>query len=307
MASTTAAARYARADAAASAVRGLPPQAALAREMRRIRRAEIVSSTALAGSALSASEVDALLDRGRAQGNRRFADYVLVRAYADAAQEIADTRSFSPGDPRPLIALEEIRRLHSLAAAGSGLRGGAWRQANRAPEAGIVAPAAWQVVRETELLVDRFGRGPQAEPVAHWLARFIGRFARLQPFEGANGRTARLGANLLLRRLDYPPLVFEQREHARYPAALAAAEINAPEALAELIARAILKTCSRLTTTAAGTREPLLPLREAAGPDYPALAKAAQRGRLRTILRGGRYFTTPGWIADYRGARTGSG
>jgi hypothetical protein len=157
------------------------------------------------------------------------------------------------------------------------------------------------VVRETERLVDRFARGPQAEPVARWLARFIGRFARLQPFEGANGRTARLAANLLLRRLDYPPLVFDQRERRRYPAALAAAETNTPEPLAELIARAILKACNRLAT-AEELREPVLPLREAAGTDYPALAKAAQRGRLRTIVRGGRYFTTSTWISEYRTA-----
>jgi Fic family protein len=293
---------YARADAAARIIRRLPPQAALAREMRRIRRAEIVASTALAGSQLSAAEVDALIDRGRAQGNRNFADYVLVRAYADAAHWIADARALSPGDPRPLFVLEEVRLLNTRATGGLGLRGGAWRQSNRAPDAGIVAPAAWMVVRETELLVDRFARGPHAEPVARWLARFIGRFARLQPFEGANGRTARLCANLMLRRLDDPPLVFEPRERRRYPAALAAAETSAPEPLAELIARAILKTCNRLDTTAEELREPVLPLREAAGADYPALAKAAQRGRLRTIVRGGRYFTTSSWIAEYRAA-----
>ena len=44
----------------------------------------------------------------------------------------------------------------------------------------------------------------------------------------------------------------------------------------------------------------MVALRAAAGDEYPALAKAAQRGRLRTIVRGGRYFTTAGWIAEYR-------
>jgi hypothetical protein len=298
---------FERADADARAIQRLPPRAALAREMRRIWRAEIVASTALAGSGLSAAEVDALLDLGRAQGNRSFADYVLVRAYADAARWVADARALPAGDPRPLIALEELRVLNARCTAGSGLRGGAWRQANRAPEAGIISPAAWTVARESELLVDRFARGPQAEPAARWLARFIGRFARLLPFEGANGRTARLGANLMLRRLDYPPLVFEQRDRSRYPAAVAAAATNTPEPLAELIARAILRTCNRLSTTSETSREPVVPLREAAGSDYPALAKAAQRGRLRTIVRGGRYFTTASWIAEYRGVKRSSG
>jgi hypothetical protein len=307
MASSASGGLLARADAAARAVQRLPPRAALAREMRRIWRAEIAASTALAGSSLSAAEIDALLDLGRAQGNRAFADYVLVRAYADAARWVADVRALPAGDPRPLIALEEIRQLNARCTAGSNVRGGAWRQANRTPETGIIAPAAWAVVRESELLADRFARGPQAEPVARWLARFIGRFARLQPFEGANGRTARLGANLLLRRLDYPPLVLEQRDRGYYPAALAAAATSTPGPLAELIARAILRTCNRLSMASGELNEPVVPLREAAGTGYAALAKAAQRGRLRTIVRGGRYFTTASWIAEYRGTRRSSG
>ncbi|MGD0473021.1 MAG: Fic family protein [Candidatus Velthaea sp.] len=278
----------------------LPPRAPLAREMRRIWRSEILASTSLAGSRLSAAEVDALLDHGRAQGNREFADYVLVRAYADAARWVADARAVSPGDPRPLVGVDEIRQLNARAAAGTGVRGGAWRQANPAAEAGVIAPAAWMVVREMTALVDRFGRGPAAEPAALWIARFLGRFARLLPFEGANGRTARLTANLMLRRLDYPPLVFEQRDRSRFPRALALAKTNAPEQLADLVARAILRACNRLSATADGPRDAMVALRAAAGDEYPALAKAAQRGRLRTIVRGGRYFTTAGWIAEYR-------
>jgi hypothetical protein len=281
----------------------LPPQGALAREMRAIRRAEIFFSTSLAGSALGAADVDALLDRGRAQGDHALDDYILVRAYAGAADWVAGIRSLPPGDPRPLISVDELRQLNARAAAGSNIRAGAWRQSNFAGRAGIVAPAAWLVAREVTNLVDRVSRGPQATPVAAWLANFIGRFARLSPFEGANGRTVRLAANLLLRRLDYPPLVFEARERKRYPAALAAAETKQPARLAALIATAILRTCDRLGAAAQPGDDPILPLRDAAGSDYAALAKAAQRGRLRTLLRGGRYFTTAGWIAEYRASR----
>jgi hypothetical protein len=264
------------------------------------RCAEIFGSTVLAGSRLTDVEVDALLDFGRAQGNRAFADYVLVRAYADAADWVAGMRAPPPGDRRPLITIDELRQLHSRAAQGSGLRGGAWRQANFAPEGGIVAPAPWLVAREVTSLLDRFGRGPQADPGALWLARFIGRFARLRPFEGANGRTARLAANLALRRVDYPPLVLERSDRAAFPARLAAAETGDPMPLAALIARALLRTCNRLTATGDVGSASIVPLRAAAGDDYAALAKAAQRGSLRTIVRGGRYFTTIDWIAEYR-------
>lgn len=288
-----------RADAAAHDVQRLPPRASIARETRRIRRAEIFASTALAGSRLTVEEVDALLDAGLASGNRHFDDYLLVRAYAGAADWVAGMRAFPADQRRPLLAVEELRALHARAVAGLSPSGGAWRLANSAPNAAVVAPAAWLVAREADSLVDRFRRGPQNEPTAWWIARFVGRIARLRPFDHANGRTARLAANLLLRRLDYPPLVLERRERARYRAAVAAAEAADPGPLAMLFAAALVRTCNRLSAASESEPEPILPLREAAGDEYAALAKAAQRGRLRTIVRGGRYFTTARWVAEY--------
>lgn len=287
-----------RADRAIATVRRLPPHAAVAREMRRARRAEIVGSTALAGSELDAAEVNALLDQERAEGNHRFRDYLLVRAYADATDWIASLRAHRSGDAAPLLTIEELRSINARASADSGVGGGAWRLGNPAARAGIVAPAAWLVARETTTLLDRFARGPHDVPVALWLARFLARLGRLVPFEHANGRTARLAANLMLRRIDAVPLVFEQRERTRYPAALAAAQANEPSALAALVAGAIARVGDRLS--AATDADALIPLRELAAADYTALAKAAQRGRLRTIVRGGRYFTTARWIDGYR-------
>jgi hypothetical protein len=133
----------------------------------------------------------------------------------------------------------------------------------------------------------------------------MGRFARLRPFEGANGRTGRLATNLLLRRLDYPPLVFEQRDRARYPTAVTLAQTTDVNPLADLVARAILRACNRLAVVAETAGDSLQPLRSAAGDDYTALAKAAGRGRLRTIVRGGRYYTTADWIAEYRSGNSG--
>jgi Fic family protein len=281
--------------------------------MGRIRRAEIVGSTLLAGSPLDAAQVDALLDRGRAEGGHRLDAYVLVRDYAAAAASIADARQRPRADPRLLLDLEELRRLHALATAGVTARGGAWRLGNPTLATGIVAPAAWLVARETEALVDRFGRGPNDEPLALWTARFLGRFARLVPFESANGRVARLAVNLMLRRLDIAPLVFERPDRRRFPQALAQAEAARPQALAALIATALERAANRLLAASAAASAAdgdaagdILPLRRIAGDDYGALARAAHRGRLRTIVRGGRYFTTAAWIAEYRGAVPGA-
>jgi hypothetical protein len=152
------------------------------------------------------------------------------------------------------------------------------------------------------VLVDRAGRGPADEPVPLWLARFLGRFARIRPFEAANGRTGRLAVALLLRRLDLPPAAFERPDRARFPRALAAAERRDPAPLAALIATAVIRACNRLSAVAAEEGDAPEPLRALAGDSYPALARAAHRGRLRTIVRGGRYYTTRAWIAEYRTA-----
>ncbi len=293
--------RAGRADEALRAVRQLSPRASIAYEMRAVQRAEIFGSTALAGSRLSPVEVDALLDRDRARGNHRLGDYILVRAYADAARGIADTRGFPAGDRRPLIAIEELRALNARVTAGTTARGGAWRQGN-AMTAGVVSPAAWLVAREVTTLLDRFGRGPQNMPIAEWLAKFLGRFARLLPFEAANGRTGRLAANLLLRRLDGVPLVFAKPDRRQYASALAAAEADDQNALARIVAAALIRTSERLVNAGHQADTLVAPLRTLAGDDYTSLAKAAQRGRLRTIVRSGRYYTTAEWIDAYRTA-----
>ena len=289
-----------RLDEAVKAVRVLAPQAALAREHQRLWRADITSSTALAGSTLDPREVDALLDRGLALGDRPFAHYVLVRNYADANRWVAEQRARGSSDRRPLLVLDEVRQLHARVVAGAAGRGGAWRLGNPPPRDAVVAPGAWLVPREMEALVDRLARGPGDAPIALWLARAFGRIARIHPFEDGNGRVARLTANLLLRRLDAPPMVLELPERRRFGTAVAAAEANEPAALAKLIADAVVRSCDRLIAVAHAAHDPLAPLRDLAGDAYAALAKAAQRGTLRTVLRGGRYFTTPGWISEYR-------
>jgi Fic family protein len=285
-----------RLSAAIQALRALPPRAALGAETRRLWRAEIAASTRLAGAELSPDDVDALLDRGLARGEHRFADYVLVRAYAEANRWVALQPRREAGDPAPLVTVEAIRRLNALARGAAG--GGAWRTANLPARAGIVAPAAWLVPREVEAFADRAGRGPGETPLALWLARVLARLARIAPFAEANGRTARLVANLILRRLDLPPLAFEPSGAARYHAALALAETNAPAALGALIGDTLVRGIDRLRAAAEGGDD-LAPLRALAGDSYAALAKAAQRGGLRTLRRGGRYYTRPAWIADY--------
>ncbi len=281
------------------AVRRLAPRGTIAREAARLRRDELEGSLALAGSPLERPDLDALLDRGLCSGGHPLDAYLAARDLGAAAAWIAEQRPPAAGDPRPLIAVEDIRRLHALATAGRpALRPGMWRLAVASPSPTVVSPPPWAIAKETTILVDRFRQRPAEAAVPAWIASFLGRFARIRPFAGANGPAGRLAAALLLRRLDVPPLAIPRRIAGDYARAVLAAESGTLGPLTALIADTLLQSCRRLI--AAAGEEPLEPLRTLAGENYAALIKAAKRGRLPAIVRDGRVYTTAAWVAGYR-------
>ena len=281
------------------AVRRLPPLGALAREAARLRRDEIDGSLAVAGTALARGELDALADRGIAAGAHRLENYLAARDLLAAAAWVLEQRPIAVADPRPLITVEDVRRLHGLAtAAQPALRPGVWRLAVDPPDAGVVSPPPWLVAKETTALVERFRRRPAIADVPLWLAQFLARYARIRPFGAANGRAGRLAASLLLRRLDIVPLALPRERAAAYRRAVLTAESGDARSLQTLIERTLLQSCRRLIA-AAGT-DPLVPLRMLAGANYAALIKAAKRGRLTVVERNGRVLTTATWIDAYR-------
>jgi Fic family protein len=281
------------------AVRRLPPRAPIAREAARLRRDELDGSLALASTALTRLQLNALVDRGIAVGEHRLEHYIAARDLANASAWVAEQRPLAAFDLRPLITVEDVRRLHTFAAAGQPkLQPGAWRLAVDSPSRAIVSLPPWMIAKEVGTLVDRYRARPPAKEMAAWLAAFLGRFARIRPFASANGRAGRLAVALLMRRVDGVPLAIPRARVPAYRRALIAAENGDFEALTGVIEETLLQGCRRLL--AAAGDEPLEPLRALAGPHYAALIKAVKRGRLAAIVRDGRVFTTAAWIADYR-------
>ena len=286
-------------EALIAEVDALPPRAALARETGRLRRDEIDGSLAIAGTPLSRADVAALVDRGLAVGGHALDAYLVARSLANAAAWVSSQRPLSHGDPRPLLTVDDIRRLHTLAAAGQEpARPGMWRIAVVASQHQVVSPPPWLVPFQTAALVDRARMRPAHGALTSWIAELLARFARIRPFAHGNGRVGRLVAALLLRRLDAPPLTIARDDVAAYTAAIVAGEAGDYAPLTAVVTQALGESCRRLI--AAGNDDPLVPLRALAGEEYAALIKAAQRGRLRTVMRGHRIYTTASWIALYR-------
>lgn len=277
-------------------------------ELVALRLDEIQSSAYLAGVAMNGEDVAALALRGIASGDRRLDDFILVADYAHAATYVWD--AVTRRARRRLIAVEEIVEIHARALARArDARPGTWRtQTVRAFASGMVAPPAWLVPREVGAFVDRFGSGPQPdESPLLWVATALERFLRIQPFERGNGRVGRLVTNLLLRRLDLPPFFVIARERARYALALRAADARDHEPLARLLGRSLLTNARRLLA-AADRDDTLVPLSQLVAPhERHGLYKAAQRGRLRTVRRGGTLYTTAANIDAYRASRSPAG
>jgi hypothetical protein len=284
-----------RIEALAAFVRSAPPSPALRDAYAALRRDEIAGSARLAGAALDLVEVRALLERGRAVGGHRLNDYLLVSGYAEAA-----AWSAQQGARRTAVTSQDLRTLHRLATRATADDAGAWRTKTMPPLAGgTVPPPHWLVPFETETYVGRLALGAD-DPAPLAIALAIARLVRLQPFPHANGRVARLVANLLAYRRGLPPIVLDARGRRAYAGGLAAALAGDPAPLTLVVGRALARALERLrdASEAADALRPLASFSAKGRPD--ALYKAAQRGRLRVVRREGRLFSTERWITEYQ-------
>ncbi len=70
--------------------------------------------TAIEGNTLIQSEVEDLLERGIARGNRALVEYMEVKGYADAADWVYQQASSSPqrSEAEPLLTLADVRMIH---------------------------------------------------------------------------------------------------------------------------------------------------------------------------------------------------
>ena len=136
------------------------------------------------------------------------------------------------------------------------------------------------------------------------LARSHIRFVKTQPFATANGLVARLAANLLLVRRGLPPAIIQKRQRSAYQQALQRADLGNFAQLADLFAQGIFRSLSWFAQLE--PEEGLVPLSALATEEInvAALRVAAARGRLRAKRPlGGRWLSTPEWVADYIATR----
>lgn len=280
-------------------------------------------STALEGNTLVRREVAALLNEGRAIGDKELKDYLEVKAYADAAQWVyGQVRGPERWTSGKLLTITEVRHVHQLAmtpvrevaphpdAVGSESPGN-WRQHDILPFShGMTPPEHPQVPALLHNWVDEAARLPRDPgPIAEAIARHHAAFERIHPFLDGNGRVGRLLTNLILVRLGYPSAIIQKRERDRYLDSLNRADGGDPAPLGELIARAVLDNLNRFVLPAVAGTAKLVPLEALVTRDFTviALRNAARRGRLKAIRASdGTWRSSKQWVAEYSKSRYGT-
>ena len=276
---------------------------------------EVHHSTGLGGNSLSRNEVERLLADGRAVGSRLLVEYLYVRGYGTASRWVCEQIA----EAKSLVTLEEICFLHeqttrlSWAATQSRLAKespGSFRERELPASAGGITPVSWRFVpaemekwlaQANELVAVEI---PLTQELPEALARSHSRFVKTQPFATANGLVARLAANLLLVRRGLPPAIIQKRQRSAYQQALQRADLGNFGQLAELFNQGMLRSLAWFAQPE--PEEGLMPLSALATEEInvPALRVAAARGRLRAKRPpGGRWLSTPEWVADYIATR----
>jgi len=278
-------------------------------------------STAIEGNTLVLKQVEALLDEGRAVGNKELSEYLEVRGYADAANWVYG-HGASPGDwgGEKLVGLAELRQVHTLAMtpvwevaphpqATPRESPGSFREHDIEAFPGGMRPPEWT---EVPMLVQDWLRDVHELPkvdervIAEEIARLHARFEQIHPFLDGNGRAGRLILNLLLVRLGYPPAIIYKRDRSRYLAALRRADQGDTGPLGEFLARAVLDNLYKFVVPAIAGPARLVPLPALATKELSAnaLRVAAVRGRLKASKAAdGTWRSSVAWVGEYVSSR----
>lgn len=280
-------------------------------------------STAIEGNTLVLDQVRALLDEGRAVGDKELREYMEVIGYADAAKWVYG-QGIEPGDWKTgqLLSLQEVRSVHHLAMtpvwdvaphphASPSESPGNWREHEIQPfPYGMQPPPFTELdarMRDWIDLVDEL-RTATDEPFPERIARVHNSFERTHPFLDGNGRSGRLLLNLVLARLGYPPAIIFKNERAKYLTAMRKADAGEFGPLGELIARAVTSNLYKFAVPAVAGPARLVPLaslaEQSGGMSAAALRVAANRGRLRAQKQpNGTWMSSRNWVDEYNTQR----
>lgn len=300
-----------------AAVGGLPLPVEAEGIWERIWHEETHHSTAMEGNTLVLRQVKALLEEGRAVGNKDLREYLEIEGYADAAKWVY-ANAIRAHDAHPLVTIGELRDIHTLVMTPVWSRfpdeqakpdegPGGFRKCELQPLRPGLSGAPWLHVHgRLDDWLSATNRGPaEGEHLLYYVARLHAAFECIHPFRDGNGRVGRLTTNLILVRAGVPPAIIDKTRRTHYLRALARADEGDPGPLAEVLARAVRTSVEKHMLPALAGPARLVPLGslETRKLSRVALLSAAKRDRLQTVKMGDQYHSTRRWVQQYASSR----
>lgn len=304
-----------------AAVGGLPLPQEAEGIWENIWHEETHHSTAMEGNTLVLRQVKALLEEGRAIGNKALRDYLEIEGYGDAAKWVY-TNAIRDSDrlqsSHPTLTISELRDIHTLAMTPVWSRfpdsdateqegPGGFRRCELEPLRAGLSGAPWvHVPARLDDWLSVVDEGPsEGEHLLYYSARLHAAFECIHPFRDGNGRVGRLATNLLLVRGGVPPAIIHKTRRSHYLRSLARADDGDPGPLAEVLARAVRLSVEKHMLPALAGPARLVPLAslETKTLSRTALSSAAKRARLRTVKMGDAYYSSRRWVQQYESSR----
>jgi Fic family protein len=284
---------------------GLPRAVEADEILRAIWIDDVHNSTAIEGNTMTRAQVENLVDRRRVTAE--LSEALDVEGYARAADWVYR----HAGDYRG-VPLEVLSEIHKQAMAlvweveppPTHDRPGSWRK-GRVRVRGVQASLPAAVPADLRAWTASTRRSTGQHPIVH-AAIHHARLEKIHPFVDGNGRAGRLVLNFMLIQSGYPPAVILATQRPRYLQALSAADRGNGNPLAEVVARAVRDTLSRLLIPKLAGEAKLVPLSALAtqGPYSAAyLRQLVLAGRLRAVREGRLYLSSRAWLDQYVATR----
>lgn len=280
---------------------GMPRAVEADQVLRAIWVDDVHNSTAIEGNTMTRAQVENLVVNRQASAS--LLESLDVEGYARAADWVYRQADQHRGVPVSVVsdvhkqALELAWQIEPPATRDTP---GAWRtSAVRVRSVRVSLPAAISadVAAWSASTNDRGENHPVVHAAVHhaWLER-------IHPFVDGNGRVGRLLLNFMLIQAGYPPAVILASQRQRYLQALKTADGGNPNPLAEVIARALSGTLTRMLIPKLVGDAKLIPLAALAsrGP-YTAvrLRQLVIAGRLKAVREGRLWLSSKAWLDDY--------
>ena len=281
---------------------GLPRAVEADQILKEIWIDDVHNSTAIEGNTMTRAQVENLISNRQASAS--IVETLEVEGYSKAADWVYQ-RAAEYGDvPRNVVS--EIHRIAmelawAVEPPSTGDRPGDWRKSGvRVRSVPVSLPAA--IPADLEAWSRATAESSSTDHPIVRAAILHAWFERIHPFVDGNGRVGRLLLNFLLLQRGYPPAIILASQRAAYLRALQQADAGNPNLLAQLVARSVSDTLSRLLIPRLAGDAKLIPLSAlATSAPYSSeyLRLLVQRGRLRAVRDGNLWLSSRAWLSEY--------